>query len=79
MSYDNLLMRPNRTVYRGYAVYVSGADSKWSFRVERAYSDLPILSRPVSDDHRSRSAALAEAKRQIDRLLSHPDRTRSRA
>ena len=63
-------MRPNRTVYRGYAVYVSGADSNWSFRVERTCSDLPLLSRPVSDDHHSRGDAFTEARRQIDRLLS---------
>jgi len=36
-----------------------------------SYRDI-ALSRPVSDDHRSRSAALAEAKRQIERLLSQP-------
>ena len=70
MSYERLLMRPNRTVYRGYAVYVSGADLNWSFRVERTCSDLPLLSRPVSDDHHSRGDAFTEARRQIDRLLS---------
>ena len=32
MSCENSLVRPNRIVYRGYAVYVSGADANWSFR-----------------------------------------------
>jgi hypothetical protein len=58
-----------RAVYRGYAIYISGADS-WSFRAEPVTADLPILSRSLSQGHASLGRALRKAKRQIDRLLS---------
>jgi hypothetical protein len=62
-------MRAFRTVYRGYAIYLSGADSSWSFHAEPIRPDLPILSECVSNGHRSWGKALRKAKRQIDRLL----------
>ena len=63
-------MGTHRSVYRGYAIYLSGAAAKWAFRVERIAVDLPILSHPLSDGHSSWGTALTDAKRQIDRLLS---------
>jgi hypothetical protein len=60
----------HRSVYRGYAITLSGADAKWSFRVERIFADLPMLSRPISDGHTSRGTALTDAKQHIDQLLS---------
>jgi hypothetical protein len=63
-------MRVHRAVYRGYAIYVSGVDTSWSFRAEPIFSDLPILSRSTFDGPDSQGTALRAAKRQIDRLLS---------
>jgi hypothetical protein len=63
-------MRSVRSVYRGYAIYVSGGDSSWSFRAGPIKPDLPILPRSVFEGHASRGTALRTAKRQIDRLLS---------
>ena len=48
----------HRSVYRGYAITLSGAHAKWSFRVERIAADLPMLSRPLSDGHVSCGTAL---------------------
>jgi len=59
-------MRAHRSVYRGYAIYVSGADASWSFRVELLTPEFPLLARPVSDCHRSWSKALEGARREID-------------
>ena len=55
-----------RTIYRGYAIYVSGA---WSFRAEPKRPDLPILTWPTGEGYRLRGAALYSAKREIDRPL----------
>jgi hypothetical protein len=63
-------MRFVRSVYRGYAIYVSGGNSSWSFRAEPITEDLPILTRAVFERHASRGMALRTAKRQIDRLVS---------
>ena len=64
-------MRAHRSVYRGYAIYVSGArDASWSFRVELLTPEFPLLARPVSDGHRSWSKALDGAKREIDLIRS---------
>ena len=62
-------MRSIRSVYRGFAIYVAGGDSVWSFRAEPITPDLPILTRSVFEGHASRGAALRTAKREIDRLL----------
>ena len=62
-------MRSIRSVYRCFAIYVSGGDSAWSFRAEPITADLPILKRSVFEGHASRGAALRTAKREIDRLL----------
>jgi hypothetical protein len=63
-------MRDHRAVYRGYAIFVSSAEGKWAFRIERLRSDLPILSKPISEGHASRGEALWTAKRHIDVCLS---------
>ena len=63
-------MRSVRSVYRGYAIYVSGGNSSWSFRAEPITADLPILTRAVFEGHASRGTALRTAKRQIDHLVS---------
>ena len=44
-------MHMHPTIYRGFAVYLSGADSDWSFRVERLKPDVPLLAHPVSEGH----------------------------
>jgi hypothetical protein len=62
-------MRSIRSVYRGFAVYVSGGNSAWSFRAEPITADLPILTRSVFDGHASQGAALKTAEREIDHLL----------
>ena len=62
-------MRSIRSVYRGFAIYVSGENSVWSFRAEPITADLPILTRAVFEGHASRGAALRAAEREIDRLL----------
>jgi hypothetical protein len=62
-------MRDFRAVYRGYAIYVSGGNSAWSFRAEPITADLPILTRSVFEGHASRGAALRTAEREIDHLL----------
>jgi hypothetical protein len=58
------------TVYRGYAIYITGVGSSWSFRAEPIKPDLPILPHAASDGHGSWGRALRKAKRQIDLLLS---------
>ena len=62
-------MHMHPTIYRGFAVYLSGADSDWSFRVERLKPDVPLLAHPVSEGHSSWGQALRRAKREIDRIL----------
>jgi hypothetical protein len=62
-------MRSIRSVYRGFAIYVSGRNSTWSFRAEPITADLPILTRSMFEGHPSRGAAWRTAKREIDRLL----------
>jgi hypothetical protein len=62
-------MRDFRAVYRGYAIYIWGADSSWSFRAEPITADFPILTRSVFDGHASQGAALKTAEREIDHLL----------
>ena len=59
-----------RTVYRGYAIYIWGADSSWSSRAESIRSDVPILASPTSEGHASWGRALRRAKSEIDRVLS---------
>jgi hypothetical protein len=63
-------MGNHRSIYRGYAIYIWGAETNLSFRVDRLAPDLPILSNPVSDGHGSWGSALTGAKREIDRVLS---------
>ena len=63
-------MGKTRSVYRGYAINVSGENPAWSFRAEPMRPELPLLAAPVQDDHASWGKALASAKRHIDRLLS---------
>jgi hypothetical protein len=60
-----------RTVYRGYAICITGMGSSWSFRAEPIKPDLPILAYPKSDGHVSWGKALKKAKREIDLLLLH--------
>jgi hypothetical protein len=62
-------VRDFRTIYRGYAIYIWGGDSRWSFRAEPTTADFPILSRAVSEGHATWGRALRKAKRQIDHLL----------
>ena len=59
-----------RSVYRGYAIHLSGETPAWSFRAEPMRPELPLLGAPVQDGHQSWGKALTTAKRQIDRLLS---------
>jgi hypothetical protein len=63
------MLREHRSVYRGYAIYVSGSNSSWSFRAEPIYSDLPILPSASFDGYVSQGAALRTAKQQIDHLF----------
>jgi len=60
-----------RTVYRGYAICITGVGSSWSFLVEPTRPDLPILANPKSDGHLSWGKALKKAKQQVDLLLLH--------
>lgn len=62
-------MHSSRTVYRGYAIFISGAVA-WTFRAEPISPDLPILRNPESASYTSRGEALRAAKREIDRLLA---------
>ena len=59
-----------RTIYRGYAIHVSGETPTWSFRAEPMGPHLPLPANPVQDGQDSSGNALTSAKRQIDRLLS---------
>jgi hypothetical protein len=59
-----------RTIYRGYAIHLSGEPLSWSFRAEPIMPDLPIFGRPASDGHASWGKALRKAKRHIDLLLA---------
>jgi hypothetical protein len=58
-----------RTIYRGYAIYVSGGNCSWSFRAEPKRPDPPIMTWPTGEGYRLQGAALYSAKREIDRLL----------
>ena len=63
-------MYNHRAVYRGYAIYLSGADLTWSVRVERLTPEFPLLRQPAFDGHSSWGRALRAAKREIDRILA---------
>jgi hypothetical protein len=57
-------------IYRGYFIHLRGGSQGWRFMAAPAESDLPILSRGISGQFTSRQAAITEAQRQIDRLLT---------
>lgn len=63
-------MDPLRTAYRGYHIYLVGEASSWSFSAQPATHDFPILPRSTFPLYVSSEAALAEAKKRIDRLLA---------
>jgi hypothetical protein len=63
-------MYVHRTIYKGYSISLAGADSNWSFRIERLTPEFPLLSHPLSEGHRSWGRALSSAKREIDRIVS---------
>ena len=58
------------SMYRGYFIYVTSDGSLWSFRAEPATSELPILPKVINRPHASREAALTQARRSVDYLLS---------
>jgi hypothetical protein len=58
-----------RSVYRGYAIFISGLPLRWASRTEPLTPDLPIVSFPASGGHTSWGKALSKAKREVDRLL----------
>ena len=62
-------MRDVRAKYRGYAIYISGAETSWTYSANPLTPELPILPDAVSVLHTSWGRALNKAKRQIDRLL----------
>ena len=59
-----------RSVYRGYAINVSGENPAWSFRAEPMRPELPLLATPLQDGHDSWGKALTRAKKKIDRHLT---------
>lgn len=63
-------MRDFRAIYRGYAIYISGAETSWTYSANPLTPELPILPQAVSIAHNSWGRALRNAKRQIDRLIS---------
>ena len=63
-------MHVHQSIYRGYAIYLSGADLTWSVRVEPLTPEYPILSQPLSKGHRSWGRAYSKARREIDRILA---------
>lgn len=70
LSRGGQYLRDHRSFYRGYAIFISGAETAWSFRAEPTYAELPILALAGYAGHESRGEALRMAKREIDRLLS---------
>ncbi len=62
-------MHGHHSVYRGYAISISGMDSAWTFSAEPIDPGLPILPHSADGGHNSQDAALIEAQRQIDRLF----------
>lgn len=63
-------MFKHRAVYRSYAIYLSGADETWSFRIEPLTPEFPLLRQPALGGHRSWGRALRTAKREVDRILA---------
>ena len=63
-------MYVHRTIYKGYSISLAGADLNRSFRIERLTPEFPLLSRPLSEGHRSWGRALSSPKREIDRIVS---------
>jgi hypothetical protein len=57
--------------YREYLIDLRKEALAWRFVAAPTHSDLPIFSRSVSQQFSSRAAALADARKHIDRLL-HP-------
>jgi hypothetical protein len=55
--------------YRGYFVHLRDDALFWRFMAAPVSPDFPILSRAISRRFASREKALADAKRQIDRLF----------
>ena len=56
--------------YRGYLIPLAANCSLWSFSAQPATPELPILPRVIYRPCLSREAALTEAKRCIDYLLT---------
>jgi hypothetical protein len=56
-------MRDHRAVYRGYAIYISGADSSWSFHAEPIHADLPILPQAKFQGHPNWGEALRKCEK----------------
>jgi hypothetical protein len=56
--------------YRGYLVHLRRDTFSWRFMAAPSAPDFPIVSRAVSRLFNSKEQALAEAKQQIDRLLT---------
>ena len=61
-------MYNHRAVYRGYAIYLSGLDLAWSYRIEPLTPEFPILRQPKIAGHSSWGRALRVAKREVDRI-----------
>jgi hypothetical protein len=63
-------MYAHRSVYKGYAIHVSGGDSAWAVRIESLAPEFPLAPVPLSHGHRSLESAHQEAKREIDCILA---------
>ena len=57
-----------RTIYRGYAIYLSHG-LNWSFTASPLTPERPILASATWEGYSSRGIALETAKREIDDLL----------
>jgi hypothetical protein len=56
--------------YRDYLIDVRKDALAWRFMAAPSHSDLPIFSRAISQRYQSREAALADARKHIDHLLT---------
>ena len=61
-------MREFRTLYRGYAIYVSHGGN-WCFTAVPLTPELPIMARARWEGYPSQGIALQTAKHEIDHLL----------
>jgi hypothetical protein len=59
-----------RATYRGYYIYIVREWEQWSFRIEPATPDLPILARPLLARFASIEIAMSEARNRINRVAA---------